>query len=767
MSQRKTLDISGMTCANCALRIEKGLSKLPGVQSATVNFALETASVEYDEAVCALPQLIGKVEQMGYGAAEQKEEEADQRAAERYREYVHTFRLWLVSAFLSLPLAYTMVAHLGISFLPMPAILMNPWFQLALAAPVQFIIGARFYAGAWRALLDKSANMDTLVSLGTSAAFFYSLWMSLTHGSHAHLYYETSAVLITLILLGKLLEARAKGKTSSAISKLMHLQAKSAFVVRDGQELEVPIEKVRVGDIVRVKPGEIIPVDARVIDGVSAVNEAMITGESMPVEKKAGDAVIGATLNQLGSLRIRAEKVGKDATLARIVRAVKEAQGARAPIQRFADRVSAVFTPTVLLVAVLTFVCWYFIADAGNFARALENAIAVLVIACPCALGLATPTSIMAGSGRAAEAGVLFRSGVHLEHAGGVQIVALDKTGTITRGEPKVTAIVTGENEAEFLAMAASVEQLSEHPLAQAIVAEAKARTLNLNEVQNFRVSPGGGVEAMFSGAPVLIGSPRFIATRGFALAAFAEKTAALEAEGQTVVAVVRNATIAGLIAIADEIRPEARAVIAELKELGVETVMITGDNERTAAAIAAKAGIERYYAGVKPEGKAGIIKELQNDTSVNAAGQSLQYAMPRNSLRELLLKRFAASRFTGGRIHPHAVGMLGDGINDAPALAAADVGIAMGGGSDIAIETADVALLGNDLHGLVRAVRLSRLTMRNIRQNLFWALAYNTIGIPVAAAGFLAPWLAGAAMALSSVSVTLNALRLQRVKLH
>lgn len=728
MSQQKTLDISGMTCANCALRIEKGLSKLPGVQSATVNFAMETATVEYDEAVCELPQLIGNVEQLGYGAAEQKEEESDQRAAERYREYVHTLRLWLVSAFLSLPLAYTMVAHLGISFLPMPDILMNPWFQLALAAPVQFIIGARFYAGAWRALLDKSANMDTLVSLGTSAAFFYSLWMSLTHGGHAQLYYETSAVLITLILLGKLLEARAKGKTSSAISKLMHLQAKSAFVERDGQVLEVPIEKVRVGDVVRVKPGEIIPVDATVIDGESAVNEAMITGESMPVEKKAGDAVIGATLNQLGSLRIRAEKVGKDATLARIVRAVKEAQGARAPIQRFADRVSAVFTPTVLLVAVLTFVAWYFIVDAGNFARALENAIAVLVIACPCALGLATPTSIMAGSGRAAEAGVLFRSGVHLEHAGGVQIVALDKTGTITCGEPKVTAIVTGENEAEFLAMAASVEQLSEHPLAQAVVAAANERKLTLVEVQNFRVSPGGGVEAMFSGLPVLIGSPRFLAERGFELAAFAEKTAALEAEGQTVVAVVRNAAIAGLIAIADEIRPEAAAVIAELKDLGVETVMITGDNERTAAAIAAKAGIDRYYAGVKPEGKAGIIAELK-----------------------------------AGDRH---VGMVGDGINDAPALAAADVGIAMGGGSDIAIETADVALLGNDLHGLVRAVRMSRLTMRNIRQNLFWALAYNTIGIPVAAAGFLAPWLAGAAMALSSVSVTLNALRLQRVKL-
>lgn len=734
MSEVKTLDISGMTCANCALRIEKALSKLPGVQSASVNFAMETATVHFDAALCALSQLIGKVEQLGYAATEQREEDTDQRTQEREREYAKTFRLWLVSAALSLPLAYTMVAHLGISFLPMPELLMSPWFQLSLAAPVQFIIGARFYTGAWRALLDKSANMDTLVALGTSAAFFYSLYMSFEHGAHAQLYYETSAVLVTLILLGKLLEARAKGRTSSAIGKLMHLQAKSAIVVRDGQELEVPIEKVRVGDLVLVKPGETIPVDATVVEGESAVNEAMITGESMPVEKKPGDTVIGATLNQLGSLRIRAEKVGKDATLARIVRAVKEAQGARAPIQRFADRVSAVFTPTVLAAAMLTFAAWYFAVEAGNFAKALECAIAVLVIACPCALGLATPTSIMAGSGRAAEAGVLFRNAVHLEHAGAIRVLALDKTGTITRGEPKVTGVVSNQSEQDLLIVAAAVENLSEHLLAQAIVAEAEKRAIVPAEVKNFRVFPGGGVEALYQGKSVVIGSPRFLSERSLNLANYADKAATLEAEGQTVVAVAVGGETTGLIAIADEIRPEARAVIAELAELGVETVMITGDNERTAAAIAAKAGISRYYAGVKPEGKAGIIHSLKEANSA---------------------------------IAQYAVGMLGDGINDAPALAAADVGIAMGGGSDIALETADVALLGNDLHGLVRAVRISRLTMRNIRQNLFWAFAYNTIGIPVAAAGFLAPWLAGAAMAASSVSVTLNALRLQRVSLR
>jgi len=728
MIQAKTLDISGMTCANCALRIEKGLAKLPGVQSATVNFAMETASVQYDAAVCDLPQLIGKIEQLGYGATEQKEERADQRAEERQREYVKTFRLWLASAALSLPLAYTMVAHLGISFLPMPALLMNPWFQLSLAAPVQFIIGARFYAGAWRALMDKSANMDTLVALGTSAAFFYSLWMSFTHGAHAQLYYETSAVLITLILLGKLLEARAKGKTSAAISKLLHLQAKSAILQRDGQELDVPIEKVRVGDLVLVKPGETIPVDGIVVEGESAVNEAMITGESMPVEKRPGDAVIGATLNQLGSLRIRAEKVGKDATLARIVRAVKAAQAARAPIQRFADRVSAVFTPTVLAAATLTFVAWYFFVEAGNFAKALEHAIAVLVIACPCALGLATPTSIMAGSGRAAELGVLFRSAEHLENTGRIKTIAFDKTGTLTQGAFAVTAVATQRSEQDLLATAAAAEKQSEHPLARAVVAEAKRRRLVISDVQNFRAFPGGGVEALYQGESVVIGSTRFMREHSLNLAHYAEQAATLEAEGQTVVAVAVNGEVTGLIALADAIRPEAPAVIAELKSLGIETVLITGDNERTAAAIAAKAGISRYYAGVKPEGKAGIIAELKRTLQV--------------------------------------VGMLGDGINDAPALAAADVGIAMGGGSDIAIETADVTLLGNDLHGLVRAVRMSRLTMRNIRQNLFWALAYNTVGIPVAAAGFLAPWLAGAAMAASSVSVTLNALRLQRVKL-
>jgi P-type Cu+ transporter len=729
MSQTKTLDIGGMTCANCALRIEKSLGRIVGVKSASVNFAMETASVEYDESVCEIPQLIGKVKQLGYEATVQKEAASKEREESRSREYAKTFKIWLLSALLSAPLAYTMVAHLGIRFLPVPPLLMNPWFQLLLASPVQFIIGARFYSGAWRALLDRSANMDTLVALGTSAAFFYSLYMSFTMPGHGALYYETSAVLITLILLGKLLEARAKGKTSAAISKLMRLQAKTAIVEREGVENEVPIATVSVGEIVRVKPGAIIPVDAIVLSGESAVNEAMITGESLPVEKRPGDTVIGATINQFGSLRVRTEKVDKDATLARIVKAVQDAQSARAPIQRFADRVSAVFTPVVLLAALMTFVGWYAFAESGNFARALENAIAVLVIACPCALGLATPTSIMAGSGRAAEAGVLFRSGAHLERAGAIQIVALDKTGTLTRGEPRVTKIIARgiENNA-LLAIAAAVERHSEHPLAQAITVAAKEAGLLLPEATDFQAFPGGGVHARVNEGNILIGSPAFATSSGISLAHEQDSIETLESKGQTVIVVALNGKAVGFVAIADEIRSESRMVIQRLNELGIETVMITGDNERTAAAIAAQAGIQRFFASVKPEGKAGIVNEL--------------------------------------KAHGSVVAMVGDGINDAPALAAADVGIAMGGGSDIAIETADVALLANDLTGLIRTIRISRLTMRNIRQNLFWALAYNSLGIPFAVAGFLAPWLAGAAMALSSVSVTLNALRLQRLRL-
>ncbi|MBE7439538.1 MAG: copper-translocating P-type ATPase [Spirochaetales bacterium] len=725
MQEHTTLEISGMTCANCALRIEKGLSRIPGVEQAQVNFAMETASVDFDPGTAALRQLIEKVEQLGYGAREQRSDAIDHRDEERDREIRRTFVAWVCSAFLSAPLAYTMAAHLGLDFLPVPDVLMNPWLQLALAAPVQFIIGARFYSGAWRALRDRSANMDTLVALGTSAAFFYSLYMSLGPTAHTELYYETSAVLISLILLGKLLEARARGRTSAAIQRLMHLQAPTALVLRNGTELLLPVEEVQVGDIVRVRPGESIPVDGVVLEGESAVNEAMITGESMPIEKRAGDRVIGATLNQFGLLRIQAQKVGRDATLARIVRAVREAQGARPPIQRFADRVSAIFTPIVLGIALLTFLGWFFWVDSGNLARALENAIAVLVIACPCALGLATPTSIMAGSGRGAELGVLFRGGEQLEHAGAVQVMALDKTGTITRGEPELISVTSlgGMSEQEILTLAGAVEKNSEHPLAQAIVRAAQKAGVPLKEADQFQAFPGGGVEGRLDGQRIVIGSPDFLKSQP---GVEASTVAQLESQGMTVALLSVDGVVQACLSIADQIRPEAPAVMARLRESGIETVMITGDNQRTAEVIAHQAGISRVMAGVKPEEKAAMVNGLKR----------------------------------GNRL----VAMVGDGINDAPALAAADVGVAMSTGSDIAIESADVALLSADLHGLLRLIEVSRSTMRNVRQNLFWALAYNTLGIPIAAAGFLAPWLAGAAMALSSVSVTLNALRLQRM---
>lgn len=720
-----TLEITGMTCANCALRIEKGLARFPGVQSATVNFAMETASLKFQDGT-STSQLIDRIRSLGYGAREQTDSNHEAGEQERLRSYRRMLWTWLASVLLSAPLAYTMGAHLGLEFLPVPEWLMNPWLQLTLAAPVQFIIGWRFYAGAFRAIMDGSANMDTLVSVGTSAAFFYSLYQTLEGNAHHGLYYETSAVLITLILLGKLMEARARGRTSSAIRKLLQLQASTALVERDGREMVLPLEEVHAGDILRVRAGEIIPADGTILEGESAVNESMITGESLPVEKKPGDSVIGSTLNQFGFLRIRTEKVGSNATLARIVRAVREAQSVRAPIQRFADRVSAIFTPTILLASAVTFLVWYFFLEPQSLSGALEKAIAVLVIACPCALGLATPTSIMAGSGRGAELGVLFRGGEHIERAGSVQVIALDKTGTLTRGEPKLQiSESTGlRSVPEILALAASIERNSEHPLAQSILLAGKAENVDLMAVEDFKVFPGGGVEATLSGKTILVGSPLFTESRNIDIAAVSERVEDLEARGMTVVLLSVEQQVEGIFGIADEIRPEAIPVMQELRKLGLELAMITGDNRRTAAVIAEQIGID-YIAEVKPEEKAQAIQELK------ARGKT--------------------------------VAMVGDGINDAPALAAADIGIAMGSGSDIAIESADIALMSSDLHGLTRLVRLARSTMKNVRQNLFWALAYNTLGIPVAALGFLAPWLAGAAMALSSVSVTLNALRLQR----
>lgn len=731
------LQIGGMTCAACATRIEKGLNKLPGVQRATVNLALESAHVEYSATAVTVPELIKKVEQLGYQASPKGEKEA-QDPAEHRRKAIRSQKIKLaVSAALSFPLLWAMVSHFSFtSWIWLPELFMNPWFQLALATPVQFVIGKQFYVGAYKALRNGSANMDVLVALGTSAAYFYSLYLTLQSiGSHAHmvdLYYETSSVLITLILLGKLFEALAKGRSSEAIKTLMGLQAKTALVIRDGEERSVPVEEVVLGDIVIVKPGEKVPVDGEVVEGVSAVDESMLTGESIPVEKKSGESVFGATLNKNGVLRIRATKVGKETALSQIIKVVEEAQGSKAPIQRVADVISGIFVPIVVGIALVTFLIWYFFVDAGDFAGALEKAIAVLVIACPCALGLATPTSIMAGSGRAAELGILFKGGEHLEAAHRVDTVVLDKTGTVTNGKPVLTDIQvesgSGWSEEQLLGWIGSAERNSEHPLAEAIVAGIQSRGIPMPASESFEAIPGYGIRAVVEGNELLVGTRKLMAKYGVAVESVLPHMNRLEEQGKTAMLAAVGGQYAAMVAVADTIKDTSKQAVARLKQMGLEVIMITGDNERTAKAIAVEAGIDRVLAEVLPEGKAAEVKALQD------AGRK--------------------------------VAMVGDGINDAPALATADTGMAVGTGTDVAMEAADVTLMRGDLNSIPDAMKMSRKTMQNIKQNLFWALAYNVIGIPIAAIGFLAPWLAGAAMALSSVSVVLNALRLQRVKL-
>ncbi|WP_044480328.1 heavy metal translocating P-type ATPase [Paenibacillus antibioticophila] len=733
IDQAATLQITGMTCAACANRIEKGLNRMEGVE-ANVNFALETAQVKYTSGQVSMDDILKKVSQLGYQAAlKQSEQDTDEARKAEIRK--QKFRL-IVSAALSSPLLWAMAGHFSFtSFIWTPELFMNPWFQLILATPVQFLIGGTFYIGAYKALRNKSANMDVLVALGTSAAYFYSLYLSLdslsmSHGHTPQLYYETSSVLITLILLGKWFEVLAKGRSSQAIKTLMGLQAKTALVLKDGAEISVPIEEVVPGDVIIVKPGEKIPVDGEVVFGTSAVDESMLTGESIPVEKREGDAVIGATVNKNGSLRIQATKVGRETALAQIIRVVEEAQGSKAPIQRVADVISGIFVPIVVGIALVTFLVWFFIVEPGSFAGALEKAIAVLVIACPCALGLATPTSIMAGSGRAAEYGILFKGGEHLESAQALDTIVLDKTGTITRGQPELESVVPadGWNEADLLRLAGAAERSSEHPLAEAVIAGARAPGHELPEASAFEAVPGHGIAAVVEGRRVLAGTRRLMAREGVDAGTALDGMTALEEAGKTVLLLAVDGQYAGMLAVSDQVKDSSRQAVARLKELGLRVVMITGDNERTAKSIAAEVGIDEVLAEVLPEGKAAEVKRLQEQ----------------------------------GR----KVAMVGDGINDAPALAMADVGIAIGTGTDVAMEAADVTLMRGDLEGVPDAILMSKRTMRNIKQNLFWALAYNSIGIPVAAAGFLAPWLAGAAMALSSVSVVLNALRLQRVKL-
>lgn len=723
--------ISGMTCAACSARIEKVLNKMDGISNATVNLALENATVQYNPAKLSVQEIVQKIDKIGYGAT-LKEEQVKQKD---FKEaYIQKQKMKLIiSAILSLPLLWTMVGHFSFtSFIYVPDILMEPWVQLMLATPVQFVIGSQFYVGAYKALRNGSANMDVLVVLGTSAAYFYSIYQMIVHSGsqHApHLYFETSAVLITLILLGKFFEARAKGRSSEAIKKLLGLQAKQATVIRNGEEVVVPLEQVVVGDVIVVKPGEKIPVDGELISGSTTVDESMLTGESLPVEKTVGGPLIGATVNQFSAIQMKATKVGRDTALAQIIQVVEQAQSGKAPIQRLADKISGIFVPIVVGIAILSFIIWYIFVDAGNFTKSLEVLISVLVIACPCALGLATPTSIMAGSGRAAELGILFKSGEYLEQTQAVNTVVLDKTGTITHGEPTLTDVFPVElEEDEFLAIVGSVEKGSEHPLAKAIVDGARNHQVQLITPESVKSIPGYGIEAVLEGKTVIVGTERLMTKHQIDFKDVISIKKDFESEGKTAMLAAMNGKFIGLVAVADTVKESSKEAIKRIHEKGIHVVMMTGDNEKTAKTIAAQVGIDDVIAEVLPEEKALQVKRLQQEGKV--------------------------------------VAMVGDGINDAPALALANIGMAIGTGTDIAIEAADVTLIRGDLNSVADAIVMSQKTMTNIKQNLFWAFAYNVIGIPIAAVGLLAPWVAGAAMAFSSVSVVLNALRLQKVKL-
>ncbi|WP_420843808.1 heavy metal translocating P-type ATPase [Lentibacillus sediminis] len=725
LMENTELDVFGMTCAACSTRIEKVLNKQAGVQSANVNLTTETASVEYNPGLADLKGIIDKIKNMGYDA--KPKAEAAEKKTHKEKQIKNMKTKLIISAVLSAPLLITMLVHLF--NMSIPAIFMNPWFQFALATPVQFIIGWQFYVGAYKNLRNGGANMDVLVALGTSAAYFYSLYEALktigNPGYMPHLYFETSAILITLILFGKYLEARAKGQTTNALSSLLNLQAKEARVIRNGEESLIPVQEVAVGDRLVVKPGEKIPVDGMVVKGRTSIDESMITGESIPIEKDVEATVIGSTINKNGSIEMEATKVGKDTALASIVKVVEDAQGSKAPIQRLADVISGYFVPIVVGIAILTFIVWISFVQPGQFEPALVAAIAVLVIACPCALGLATPTSIMVGTGKGAENGILFKGGEHLERTHELNAIVLDKTGTITKGKPEVTNF-TGDQET--LQLLASAEKGSEHPLAEAIVAYATENDIALGEVDEFNAVPGHGIEAVISGSEILVGNRKLMQDHQVDVGGAEQELIDYEEQGKTAMLIAVDRAYRGIVAVADTIKETAPQAISELKEQGLEVIMLTGDNERTAQAIAKQVGIDQVIAQVLPEEKADKVKEIQ--------------------------------------LQGKKVAMVGDGVNDAPALAIADIGIAIGTGTEVAIEAADITILGGELLLIPKAIKISHATIRNIRQNLFWAFGYNTAGIPVAAIGLLAPWVAGAAMALSSVSVVTNSLRLKRVKI-
>ncbi|WP_202708139.1 heavy metal translocating P-type ATPase [Sporosalibacterium faouarense] len=724
-TEKATLNIEGMTCAACSSRVEKALNKAEGIIEANVNLAMNRGTIEYNEEAISVKDIIGVVEKTGYKAYEDKEDEEGSKKNDREKEArqkeIKTLKtLFVISAVLSIPLLSAMFFHMA----NVHTILSNGYVQLALATPVQFIVGYRFYKGAYHSLRGGGANMDVLIAMGTSAAYFYSLY-NLLEGIQQY-YFESSAMIITLILLGKMFEAIAKGKTSEAIKKLMGLQAKTARVIRDGEEKDIAIDEVVVGDTIIVRPGEKIPVDGEITEGNSSIDESMLTGESIPVDKKTGDEIIGATINKHGTFKFKATKVGKETALSQIIKLVEDAQGSKAPVQRLADKISGIFVPVVVGIAIVTFIAWFFID--GNFTRALINAVSVLVIACPCALGLATPTAIMVGTGKGAENGILIKGGEHLERTHNLNTIVFDKTGTITKGEPEVTdIIVLDKDEDTILKYAATAEKGSEHPLGESIVNKAKEQKVKLMEFDEFEAIPGHGIFAKIEEDEVYLGNRKLMDDKNIEIQQAEDKIADLENEGKTAMLMSINNKLSGIIAVADTVKENSLQAINELKELGIEIYMITGDNERTAKAIAKQVDIDNVIAEVLPEHKAEKVENIK--------GQGKK------------------------------VGMVGDGINDAPALATADIGFAIGTGTDVAIEAADITLMKGDLRDIVMAIKLSKKTMKTIKQNLFWAFGYNTAGIPLAALGFLNPMIAGAAMAFSSVSVVSNSLRLKRFK--
>jgi len=745
-TKKSIFPVSGMTCASCVARVEKALSSVSGVVSANVNLASEKATVEYTDGT-SIADLKQAVKDAGYELGSEAETLEDVSAASQ-RELRGIRNRFIVAAIL----ASSIMALMWI-----PSFAGKPYLLWALATPVQFWAGWRFYLGAWGALRHKTADMNMLVAVGTSAAYFYSMIAVLFPGLFAAagvelgLYFDTSAMIITLILLGRFLETRARGQTSEAIKKLIGLNPKTALVIRDGEETEIPVDDVQVGDLILVRPGERVPVDGIIRQGYSSIDESMITGESIPAEKKAGDEIIGASINKTGSFKFEATRVGKDTTLAQIIRLVDEAQGSKAPIQRLADVIASYFVPIVIGIAIITFIVWYFAGPSPALTYAILNFVAVLIIACPCAMGLATPTAIIVGTGKGAEHGVLIRNAETLERSHKIGAVLLDKTGTLTQGKPEVTDILAlpSSSQEEVLRLAASAERDSEHPLGEAILRAASEKKLPVSSASDFNAIPGHGVEALVEGKRLLLGNLRLMSEKGLSLNGLEEEAEQLWAKGKTVMFLGIDNQVVGIIALADTLKPNAKAAVDALHNMGIEVVMITGDNWRTAEAIAREVGIDRVLAEVLPEHKAQEVKKLQQEGKV--------------------------------------VAMVGDGINDAPALAQADVGIAIGTGTDVAMESGDITLISGDLGGIVTSISLSKRTMRTIKQNLFWAFAYNTTLIPVAAGvlyfafrntgvppglhfilgnyGFLNPVLAAAAMAASSLTVVSNSLRLKRFK--